>query len=67
MNADKTKGKAQSDADGNATALTLRQAGNTTVAKRLDDAPAGKQQMAIKVDPAIFDQNGQDIPANRIE
>lgn len=46
----------QADAEGPATALTLRQAGNTTVAKRIGDAPAVKQRTAIKVDPAIFDR-----------
>jgi CubicO group peptidase (beta-lactamase class C family) len=46
-------------AEGKAKALTLRQAGNTTVAKRTGDAPdapAVKQRTAIKVDPAIFDR-----------
>jgi D-alanyl-D-alanine-carboxypeptidase/D-alanyl-D-alanine-endopeptidase len=43
-------------AEGKATGLTLWQAGNTTVAKRIGEATAVKERTAIKVDPAIFDR-----------
>ena len=46
----------QTGEQGRATALTLRQAGNVTPAKRIGDAPPATDRKTVRVAPEIFDR-----------